>query len=341
MYIGFFTHDDWEQAFIQEHAVGQREDLTFSFIEGVVSSDSLPDRASELEAISIFVDSIIDATVLDAMPKLRFIATRSTGFDHIDLKECMARNIVVSNVPAYGENTVAEYSMALLANLMRRIAEGYDRLRDDGQFSPQGLEGRDLLGKTIGIIGTGNIGKCTIRIAKGFGMNVVAHDPYPDEAHAQEVGYEYVPLDELFAQSDAISLHVPYLESTHHLINKETIEKMKDGAYLVNTSRGAVVDTEALATALQKGKLAGAALDVLEEEGHMKDELQFFTHTEGKDYNVKTALVNYVLIDMPNVIVTPHNAFNTREALVRIITTSAENLALFADGSPQNVVTKK
>ncbi len=341
MKITFFTYNDWEKEYIESGKAGPNEGLDFTFVSGELTSENVPKEAEEAEAVSVFVGSKIDKGVLDKMPNLKYVATRSTGFDHIDIEECQKRAIAVSNVPVYGDNTVAEYAMALLVNLMRRVSEGYDRLRQDGQFNPRGLEGVDLEGKTLGVVGTGNIGKCAIRIAKGFDMKVVANDPYPDEEYAKKMEYEYKSLDEVLEESDAVTLHVPYCEDTHHLINEKTIKKMKDGAYLVNTSRGAVIDTEALVTALQNGKLAGAGLDVLEEEGEIKDELQFFADHQGKDYNVKTALVNYILIDMPNVIVTPHNAFNSREALERIIKTTFENLKSFSIGEAQNIVTQK
>ena len=284
------------------------------------------------------MDSKIDRAVLDYLPNLKLIATRSTGFDHIDLSLCKERGVVVTNVPGYGENTVAEYAFALILCLSRKIFQSYHQVRETGSFSLEGLRGFDLDGKTLGVIGTGRIGKHVIKMAKGFEMKVIAFDGHPDAKVAEELGFIYLSLPQVLAQSDIISLHVPYLPETHHLINQETIKKIKPGAYLINTSRGAVVETEALVSALQSGALGGAGLDVLEEEGLVKDELLSFVGQKLAGHDLKTVLGNHLLIDMPNVIVTPHNAFNTDEAMKRIIDTNLENITNFIAGQTKNLV---
>ena len=338
MKIAYFTYHPWEAEYLRESTLAARDDVVFDIFDQPLSADTIPENAAEYDAISIFVNSAVPAEVMDAFENCKLIAIRSTGFDHVDCEECRARDIRVANVPRYGENTVAEYAFALMLSVTRRLTEGYDRLREDGQFNPRGLEGIDLKGKTLGVVGTGTIGKHVIKIASGFGMHIIAHDPYPDEEYAKQMAYTYHELDQVLAKSDIVTLHVPYNESTHHLINEDRLERMKDGAYLVNTSRGGVIDTQAFVRALQSGKLAGAGLDVLEEETILDDEMRFFMENNKMDYSVKDALANYILIDMPNVVVTPHIAFNTREAVRRIVDTTLKNLEAFADGEPVNIV---
>ncbi|MFA5000890.1 MAG: hydroxyacid dehydrogenase [Candidatus Paceibacterota bacterium] len=363
----FFELENWEREFIE---ASSKSDLVtqsttsnlptepevvsrvarsdFEFVEGVLAEETiakLTDEQKEAEIISIFVDSVINAKVLESFPNLKMIATRSTGYDHIELEACRAKGIMVANVPSYGEETVAEYAFALMLTLSRKIFESYDRIKETGSFDLTGMRGFDLNGKTLGVIGTGKIGKNVIEIANGFNMKVIAYDKFPDEAYRQKMGYEYLSFDEVLAQSDILTLHVPFLPENEHLINAETIAKMKKGVYLINTARGALVDTDALLKALQSGQIAGAGLDVLEEEGVIKDELNFLTrlssgqasaHQNG--HNFKTILENHVLVDLPNVVITPHNAFNTWEALKRILNTTLENIKSFSAGIPQNLV---
>jgi D-lactate dehydrogenase len=270
-------------------------------------------------------------------PKLRLIATRSTGFDHIDLAAAKERGITVVNVPFYGENTVAEFAFALLLALSRRVIDADERVRS-GVFSPKDLRGFDLEGKTLGVVGCGHIGMRIIRMARGFNMTVLGFETHPDPKRAEEEGFTYASLPELLAQSDIVSLHVPYNEHTHHLINAESLAGAKRGLYLINTSRGGVVDTEALVAALKEGTVAGAALDVLEEEGDMADETALLSQPHPKEEELRVALANHYLIEHPRVIVTPHVAFNTKEAVERIVSTTVESISAFASGTPKNVV---
>jgi D-lactate dehydrogenase len=295
-------------------------------------------RDNEAEILSIFVTSHLGKEEMDRLPKLKFIATRSTGFDHIDLAEAGRRGIKVSNVPSYGENTVAEQAFALLLCLSRKIYDSYKQIEQDGKFSSDGLKGFDLGGKTIGIVGLGRIGIHSARIAKGFEMNILAYDKFPNELAIKDYGVKYVSLDELLAQSDIISLHAPYLPETHHLINLNNIGKIKKGAYLINTARGGLVDTGALIRGLQDGNLAGAGLDVLEEENFMLDELSLLNNPHPNADSLKTILQNHYLIDHPRVIITPHTAFNTQEAIERIIETTVGNLKGFVGGTAINIV---
>ncbi len=337
MRTAFFEADKEEKNFLSENKKIKETGLEPVFFEGPLDKDNLPKDRS-FEAISVFVGSELDAETLGNFESLKFIATRSTGFDHIDLEYCKEEGIKVSNVPSYGEHTVAEYAFALILNLSRRVYEAYENVRDEGDWSVKGLQGFDLKGKTIGVVGTGNIGRNSVKIAHGFGMNILAADVKPDEEFAKEYGLKYVELDELLSKSDIVTLHVPYLESTHHLINKDNIKKMKKGAYLINTSRGPVVETEALVKTLQEKHLGGAGLDVLEEEGITKDEFGFLLAGGREEGDLKTVIANHVLVDMPNVIVTPHNAFNTRSAWERILSTTVDNLTSFVEGKPVNLV---
>lgn len=335
MKIGFFEVEDWEAEYLKSHLINH--ELFFS--REAITKDRLPANR-DFDIISIFTGSIINREVLNALPNLKFIATRTTGYDHINLKAAALRNVLVSNVPSYGENTVAEFAFGLLLCLSRKIFLAYDRIRETGSFSLEGLEGFDLKGKTLGIIGTGRIGENMAKIANGFGMKIIAYDVAPKPELEKELGVKYVSLEELLKNSDVISLHVPYLESTHHLINKENIKLVKRGAILINTARGGVVETDALVWALNEGILAGAGLDVLEEELPTKDERQFLLYGRPDEHNLKIILQNHVLIDMDNVIITPHNAFNTKEALERILNSTIENIVGFIQGSPKNVVTE-
>ena len=333
MRIGFFELEGWEKSAIENQLAGSELFLTGDKITEL----EIPEKR-DFEVISVFVNSRISAKVLDAFPNLKYIVTRSTGYDHIDLAECKKRDISVSFVPGYGDNTVAEFTFGLLDNLTRKIYSGIDKIKETGSFNLAGLRGTDLAGKTLGVIGAGRIGKKIIKISKGFEMNVIASDPFPDEKASAELGFEYVSFENLLKQSDVITFHCLYTPQTHHLINKNNINLIKPGAYLVNTARGGLIETEALVSALNQGILAGAALDVLEEEGETKDELAYLTSGHPKEEELRTLLLNHELIRMPNVLITPHNAFNSQEALQRILSTSMDSIASFIKGAVINSV---
>jgi D-lactate dehydrogenase len=272
------------------------------------------------------------------MPKLRLIATRSTGFDHIDLDYCRQAGVTVCNVPDYGDPTVAEHVFALLLALSRRIVEAAERTRR-GDFSQGGLRGFDLAGKTMGVIGAGRIGRRVIAIAKGFAMEVVAFDARPDEDAARTLGFRYVDLDTLLATADVVTLHLPGGAATHRLIGEAQFALMKPGVVLINTSRGGVVDGAALVRALASGRLGGAGLDVVAEEGALVEEAEIFRADAGVSAErLKALLADHALISLPNVIVTPHVAYDTREAVARIVHTTIDNIIAFDAGSPRNVV---
>lgn len=331
--IHYFSGEPWEEEYVRTKLAGQ--DITFH--QGTLAAS--PDLSDpNAQVLCTFIDSPIGKTELDRFPGLKLIATRSTGFDHIDLAETKARGIAVANVPFYGENTVAEFAFALLLALSRRIVDADERVREAGTFSPIGLRGFDLSGKTLGVVGTGHIGAHVIRMAKGFGMKVICFDAFPNAELSHTLDFPYVSLQELLATSDIVTLHVPYNEHTHHLINRENLSHIKKGAYLINTARGAVVETAALVEALQSGSVAGAGLDVLEEEGALSDEAAFLTSGHPSEERMKTALADHYLINHPRVIVTPHLAFNTTEAVERILDTTIQNIQNFEKRAPTNLV---
>ncbi len=291
----------------------------------------------DAEIVSPFIYSELGRSVLKRLPSLAFIATRSTGFEHIDTAYCADHNITVSNVPSYGENTVAEHVFALLLTISHRILEAVDRARS-GPFSPQGLQGFDLEGKTLGVVGAGGIGRCVIRIARGFGMRVIASDIKPDEALARQLDFRYAPFDQVLSTADIVTLHVPATPDTHNLLSEREFALMKDGAIVINTARGSLVDVRALIRALRNGKVAAAGLDVLPGEPAIREETELISSTFCDRSDLRDLLADHVLLRMPNVVITPHSAFNTHEALGRIIDTTVENITAFANARPKNVV---
>jgi len=295
------------------------------------------EKVSDVEIISPFIYSFIDKRIIDSLDSLKYIATRSTGFDHIDIDSCSARNILVSNVPTYGANTVAEHTFALILSLSRKICFSWERTKK-GNFSLDGLRGFDLKDKTLGVVGVGNIGRHVIRIAKGFGMNVLAFDIRKDQNFAKRYGFKYVKLEKLFKDSDIVSFHVPYNERTHHLVNLESLKLFKKGSYIINTSRGGVCDTTALLKGIQQGIFAGIGLDVLEEEGFIKEEIELLNKKVKDFQELETALENHILMNQENVIITPHNAFNSKEAITRILDTTIDNIQSFVKKKPINLL---
>ena len=330
MRITFFELEPWEKRFIRRRLQTHHLKLYSQPLE--------PDSLAEIkdtQVLSPFIYSTINHTVLEGLPDLKLIATKSTGFDHIDVNECRRRGIVVSNVPYYAENTVAEHTFALILSLSRNLHKATIK-RLTGDYSVQGLRGFDLKGRVLGVVGTGRIGLHVIRIARGFGMDVLAFDVHPSSILAEVLGFAYVPLEQLLSESDIVSLHVPYNEHTHHLINKSRLKLMRKGSYLINTARGAIVDTEALIGALD-GDLAGAGLDVLEGEEFIKEETVVL-YESNKPEILAVIGKNDILLRKPNVVYTPHIAFNSQEAVERILETTLRNIEAFASGEASNVV---
>lgn len=328
MKIAFFEIEDWEKPYLQEKFSAH----TLSFYAEHLSLENIS-SAADCDIISIFIYSEMTKELLEKFSNLKLIVTRSTGFDHIDLAVCKEKNISVANVPVYGTHTVAEHTFALLLAISRKLIPSIERARQ-GDFSLDGLRGFDLEKKTLGIIGFGNIGQEMTKIAKGFDMNVIAFTPHPKTVE----GVEFVDLDTLLARADVVSLHVPYTKETHHIINKENITKFKKGAVLLNTARGGLIETEAILIGLDSGNLIGVGIDVLEEECYIKEERQLLTEKFLQECDIKTQLLNHVLLTKENVLVTPHNAFNSTEALQRILDVTVEDIQSFISGSPVNVV---
>ena len=332
MKIVFSELEHWEKDIIKKECSNHE----LIFIDKPLSLENIA-LYKDADILVVFINSKLNKDILSSMPNLKFIATMSTGFDHIDLNYCKQRGIIVSNVPRYGQNTVAEHAFALLLAITKNLLPSIERV-NHGVFSPKGLRGIDLKGKTIGVIGTGNIGKHAIKIAKGFDMNIIAYDAYPDHEFAQELGFKYVSFEELLRQSDIITIHVPLLPSTRHMINKENIHLLKKGVIIINTSRGPIIDSEALLIGLEKGIVKAAGLDVLEGEKEIKEELELLKQDFKKPMDYKLLALDYMLIHHPRVIVTPHNAFNTQEALERILYTTIDNIKSFLEGRPVNRV---
>lgn len=306
------------------------------FIEEPLSIQN-SDKASGADVVACFIYSEISDSLLSKLPNLKLLVTMSTGFEHIDSAACKKRNVIACNVPSYGEHTVAEHAIALLLALTKKVVPSVERTRK-GDFSLEGLRGSDLYGKTIGIIGTGKIGKNTAKLARAFGMRVIAYDRFPDNEFAGKEGVSYVLFEDLLSESDFISIHAPETKETYHMINVGNIRKIKSGCLLINTARGSLVETEALLIGLREGILAGAGLDVLEEEYAIREEMELLHEHYHKKFDMKTLLEEHILLEQPNVIVTPHNAFNTNEALMRILDTTVDNINAFLGGVPRNVI---
>jgi D-lactate dehydrogenase len=326
-----FEIEDWEVAYLRDRLAGLNVVAT---PEPLAMGNA--DLAAGAAVVSVFIHSHVDSEVLNRLPNLRMIATRSTGYDHIALAACAERGVTVCNVPTYGENTVAEHTFGLILALSRKIHHAYVRTVR-GDFSLEGLRGFDLKGRTLGVVGTGHIGLHVIRIGNGFGMRVLASDVTEQLLLADLLGFHYVPLDQLVRESDIITLHVPLLPSTAHLINRDRLARMKRGCILINTSRGALVDTDALLWALDEGIVAGAGLDVLEGEESIAEERQLLRDDVAREQLI-AAVRGHLLLRRDNVVITPHNAFNSDEALHRILDTTAANIRGFLEERPINLV---
>lgn len=330
--IVFFEVEPWEEKVFQEK-LGNNHELVF--YPHRLTNDNV-DEAKDAEYIVSFIYSDLSEKILDQLPKVKGIATMSVGTDHIGLDSATRRHIIVSNVAAYGPNTVAEHAIALLLAISRRIVDSVERTRQ-GVYEYSGLSGWDLKGKTLGIVGTGKIGAHVARIAHGLQMRLVGYDPHPNNELVANFGLEYMALPQLLQVSNVITIHVPLTKESKHMFAQEQFAMMKPGMVLINTARGALVDAGALLEALESGIIAQAGIDVLEDEGILKEEKEFFSkYFKLTDY--QTALANHALMRHPNVIVTPHNAFNSKEALSNIIQTTVDNIKGMINGEPVNQI---
>ncbi len=296
-----------------------RDKISEHFPEAVIFKEPLSEEniikdCYDAEILCTFIHSKITPKVIDSLSNLKLIVTRSVGYDHINLEAAHKKGIVVVNVPDYGAHVISEFVFALLLSGLRNIDKGDKRVEDGKNFSPTGLKGSALKGKTIGIIGTGKIGRNVARIASlGFLMKVIAYDPYPNQEMAEENHFSYIGLDSIWKESDIVTIHCPFLPETKHMINEESISAMKDGVVIVNTSRGGIIDTKALVSAIKSGKVSHAFLDVLEHENNID--------------------IDEELIKLPNVITTPHIAFYADDSMKRMYDSAIKSINLYLKGT--------
>jgi D-lactate dehydrogenase len=325
MQIVVYSARSYDRRFFEEANADGRHAL--NFLEARLDVPTTA-AASGAQAVCAFVNDRLDASVLRQLHALgvRLVLLRSAGFNHVDLAAAADLGLAVARVPEYSPHAVAEHTVALILTLNRKIHRAHARVRE-GNFALEGLLGFDLHASTVGVIGTGRIGGCFARVMAAFGSRVLAFDPQPNP-EVQALGVEYVPLDELLAASDVVSLHCPLTPATRHLIDRAALVRMKPGAMLVNTSRGAVVDTRAVIAALKSGHLGGLALDVYEEEGDL-----FFRDLSDE---VLHDDVFARLLTFPNVLITGHQGFFTAQAMTSIAQTTLDNADAFArDGQPR------
>ena len=315
MRIAFFDAKSYDKPSFDQY--GKEHGITFKYFETKLNEDTV-ELAHNYDGVCVFVNDTVNAAVIDQLHAMgvKYVALRCAGFNNVDMRHAFGRVHVV-NVPAYSPYAVAEHTIALLLTSIRRIHKAYIRTKDFN-FSLNGLTGFDLHGKTVGVLGTGRIGRAFIDICRGFGMKVLAYDKFPAQGLDNGDTIRYVELDELFADSDIISLHCPLTEETDHIIDEEALKKCKKGVVILNTSRGALVDAEALLAAIKDRHVGAACLDVYEEESDL-----FFEDNSGHIMEDDTLAR---LISMPNVIVTSHQAFLTEEALENIAETTVQNL---------------
>lgn len=319
MKIAFFDAKPYDKPSFDEQS--KAHGLKIKYFETKLNEDTV-ELAAGYDAVCVFVNDSVNAPVIDRLCELgvRIVALRCAGFNNVDMKHAFGR-VHVLRVPAYSPYAVAEHAIAMLLTSIRRIHKAYIRTRDFN-FSLAGMTGFDLHGKTVGVIGTGRIGRVFIDICRGFGMKVLAYDKHPDTALCADGAVKYVSLDELLCDSDIVSLHCPLTEETYHIINEDALAKCKKGVVIVNTSRGALVDAEALLAGIKSRQVGAACLDVYEEEADV-----FFEDFSGHIIEDDTLAR---LISMPNVIVTSHQAFLTSDALANIAETTVENIVGFA-----------
>lgn len=328
--IAFFDTKEYDRKLFDEYNKNYNYEITY--LESKLSKETAP-LANGYDVVCVFVNDVVDKSVIKILKKggVKLIALRCAGFNNVDMKN-MDDDIKVVRVPAYSPYAVAEHAVSLLLSNNRKIYKAYQRTKKYN-FTLNGLLGFDIHGKTVGVIGTGKIGKVFARIMKGFGTEVIAYDVFKDENAAREIGFEYVSLEELLKRSDIISLHCPLTPETNKIINKDTLALMKDGVYIVNTSRGKLIDTDALIERLEANKIGGVCLDVYE------DEEEFFLNDMSNSYIRDKDLS--ILLSMPNVVITSHQAFFTKEALNKIASDTCQNIKdIFEKGSSENEVKK-
>lgn len=318
--IAFFDTKEYDKKLFDEYNKNYGYDITY--FESTLNAETAP-LSKGFDVVCVFVHDKVDEQTISILENngVKLIALRCAGFNNVDLEH--KGNIRVVRVPQYSPYAVAEHAVALLLNITRKLYKSYQRTRKYN-FTLDGLLGFDIHGKTVGVIGTGRIGKVFIQIMKGFGTNVIAYDVFRDEAASKELGFEYVSLDELYAKSDIISLHCPLTPETQNIINEQSIKKMKDGVVLINCSRGQLIDTNSLIKEMETGKIGGVGLDVYEDEDEFF--LRDMTNSYKRDKNLS------ILLSMPNLIITSHQAFFTKEALNKIASDTCQNIKEIFDG---------
>ena len=318
MKVLFYNVDNYEFDYFLKNSFNLIEPYFFKI--SLNTKTYIDNKYIDAQALSVFVDSDLDKEVLEKFKNLKFIFVRSTGYSNVDLKYCKSNNIKVFNIPDYGSDSVAEYIFALILNISRKILKANEELKR-GYIDKENLIGLELKEKTLGVIGIGSIGKKVLEIASGFKMNTMSYDI------KQENGYRFVPLDKLLRNSDFIVLSCPLNVSTKYLINYEAFSKMKKNAYLINASRGEIINTESLYDAIINKKIMGAAIDVVECEHTLCAKYKECEEKETIKSNcLKKYLLNTKLMQMENVIITPHIAYNTEEAKKRIVDITIENI---------------
>ena len=326
--IAFFDTKEYDRKLFDEY--NKKYGYEITYLESRLNKETAP-LARGYDVVCIFVNDIVDEETLKILKEcgVKLIALRCAGFNNVDMHH-IPEDIKVVRVPAYSPYAVAEHAVALLLGINRKIYKAYQRTKKYN-FTLNGLLGFDIHGKTVGVIGTGKIGKCFINIMKGFGTEVLAYDMYEDKLAEKEMGFKYVSLEELYAKSDIISLHCPLTNESNKMINEESIDKMKKGVIIINTSRGKLIDTDSLINKLEEGNIGGVGLDVYE------DEEDFFLNDMSNSYVRDRGLS--ILLSMPNVVITSHQAFFTKEALNKIANDTFENIKdIFEKGESQNEV---
>ncbi len=327
MKVGIYSAKQYEQPFLEEAVAGLNHEL--KFIADGLTKDTVA-LSKDCSAVCCFVTDQLDAGVLKLLNDqgIRLIALRSAGYDHVDLQAAKSLGLIVVRVPAYSPHAIAEFAVGLILALSRKITRAHDRVRSHN-FSLDGQLGFNINGRTVGVIGTGNIGTVFTKIMSGFDCNILAYDPKPNE-ECKKVGVTYTDLQEVFQRSDIISLHCLLDDKTHHIINKDSFALMKSDAMLINTSRGALIDTSTVIEVLKEGKLGALGIDVYENEKPL-----FF-----KDHSDDAILDDQFvrLQSFPNVIITGHQAYFSEEALKNIAQTTLENITAFEKGVPENIV---
>lgn len=326
--IAFFDTKEYDKKLFDEY--NKKYGYEITYLESKLNSETAP-LAKGFDVVCIFVNDVVDEKTIKILEEdgVKLIALRCAGFNNVDIKK-IGKKLKVVRVPAYSPYAVAEHAVALLLSIDRKIYKAYQRTKKYN-FTLNGLLGFDIHGKTVGVIGSGKIGKVFINIMNGFGCRVLAYDKFPDEKSAKEMNFEYVDLDTLYKESDIISLHCPLTDENYKMINEESLDKMKDGVVLINTSRGKLIDTKSLIKRLEQGKIGGLGLDVYE------DEEEFFLNDMSNSYIRDEELS--ILLTMPNVVVTSHQAFFTKEALNKIALDTCENIKeFFETGDCKNKV---